>query len=428
MTRSRIFIFIAVFIIIGTIVAVYYYSRTPNNGTPDSTDQGEYSLFNPLGGGTQNDTTGGGEVPAASGGNGTDASLVSTNSSSPFRKITEFAVAGGAFFEDQRAVPITEEERAAAEKAGKEPVQKFETVPSLRYVEKATGHIYQMYLDTKVEGKVSNSTIPSIYEAVFDATARTVVYRYLASDNKTIRSFIATLGQQQGEFLPDNITDISLSGDKTKFFYLAEGSSFVTGTTRAFSETKKTQVFSSSFTEWLSQWASNQKIYLTTKPAATVEGVIYSMNTSDGALTKILGGVKGLTTLANKDGSVILYSESGGLGPSLNVFDVKTHTSRSLSLYGLPEKCIWMNDNVNLYCAIPASITGSQYPDSWYQGLVSFTDRIIKINTSTLSTFTVADSSIYMPVDATRLFTNKAESLLFFTNKKDSTLWSLPIR
>ena len=79
-------------------------------------------------------------------------------------------------------------------------------------------------------------------------------------------------------------------------------------------------------------------------------------------------------------------------------------------------------------CAVPNNITGNQYPDSWYQGLVSFDDFFLKINTVTGDKTTIANSIDGTPVDGTYLFLDKAESLLFFTNKKDSTLWSLDIK
>jgi hypothetical protein len=70
---------------------------------------------------------------------------------------------------------------------------------------------------------------------------------------------------------------------------------------------------------------------------------------------------------------------------------------------------------------------GTEYPDYWYQGLVSFTDYFVKINTKTKNIITIANSQNETPVDATNLFFNKDESKLFFINKKDSTLWQLDL-
>ena len=300
----------------------------------------------------------------------------------------------------------------------------FEQVPSIRYVERMNGHIYKMFLDTKNKEKISNSTIPSIYEAFFDNTAQTVIYRYLSAE-KTISSFMATLGAPKGDFLPQDISDLSTSLDKTKFFYLKENNDGVIGTVGTFGQTKKDIVFNSPFTEWLSQWDINKNIYLTTKPSYSVNGSMFLLNTSNKTTSKVLGGIPGLTTLISPDGSFVLYNSSTDTGPRLGVFNINKHTSIDLNTYGLPEKCTWSSNNINIYCAVPNVITGNQYPDYWYQGLISFDDYFVKIDTTTGEKVTLANSTDETPIDATYLFLNRDEDSLFFINKKDSTLWGM---
>lgn len=297
-----------------------------------------------------------------------------------------------------------------------------EIVPSIRFVERKNGHLYKMFLDTKTKEKISNSTIPSIYEALFDNTGKTVIYRYLSGD-KTISSFMATLGATKGEFLPQNISDLSVSKDKNNFFYLVENNDEVVGYTGLFGSTKRDVVFNHPFTEWLSSWDSNKNIYITTRPSYLADGSIFILNTVNKTISKIFGGVLGLTTQISPKGSSVLYSTSTNTGPKLGVFNIKEHAVKDLDTYGLPEKCVWSNDNINVYCAVPNTIIGNEYPDSWYQGLVSFDDFFIKINTITGDKITFANSIKETPVDGTYLFLDKNEDNLFFINKKDLTLW-----
>jgi hypothetical protein len=152
------------------------------------------------------------------------------------------------------------------------------------------------------------------------------------------------------------------------------------------------------------------------------------LNVSNGTLTKIFGGVSGLTTLANHDGSMVLYSSSSSSGPKLGLLIVSNHTTTDLSTYGLPEKCVWSADNINIYCAVPNNINGGDYPDSWYKGQTSFDDHFVIINSNTSSVTNIADSSDGTPLDGTYLFLSRAENQLFFINKKDSTLWSLDLK
>jgi hypothetical protein len=434
MQRKITIIFLIGFVIlIASVLGVYFATKAKNanNGTQTQTPT-DYQSFNPFGTGTQTPATNTTTNPNSSTNQEVTVPAAGTNQVSLFHKLTAFAVAGATFFEDTRPLPQqdtpTVTTTAPTTKSKTPPAPTFETVPALRYIERATGHIYEMYLDTGLANKISDSTIPSIYEAFFDAKASTIIYRYLGSDNRTVTSYMATLGGSQGEFLPSNITDVSLSPDRSKFFYIAENSSNASGTTRSFSDTKKTQVFSSPFTEWLSQWVTSEKIFLTTKASYSTTGSLFVLNTATGTLSKIFGGIVGLTTLSNNTGTKILYSMTQNTGPRLLLFDPNKHLSITTPFYTLPEKCVWSQDNINVYCAVPKTITGSQYPDVWYQGQTSFNDQFIKINTETSIGSTIADSTTETAVDGTHLFLNKDESTLFFINKKDSTLWSLNLK
>lgn len=302
--------------------------------------------------------------------------------------------------------------------------ENYEIVPSVRYSEKKNGHIYKKYLDNKVEEKISNSTIPSIYDAYFNQTGNTIIYRYLSTDNQ-ISSFMATMGKSKGEYLPSGVTDISLSRDGKKAFYLVESNNAVIGMLKDFETGQKTQIFNSPFTEWLSDWDSNNNVYLTTKPSFLAEGSTYTLNTKTKTFSKVFGNVFGLTSKPNNNGSLIIYSYSSDKGPKLAVFNTKNKTTTELDVYGLPEKCVWSKDNISVYCALPNSISGNQYPDVWYKGLVSFSDMFVKIDTGDATKSIIANSIDETPIDGVNLFLDNKEETLFFINKKDSTLWSL---
>lgn len=408
--KTKIILIVTIILVLGILISVYFYFSSKNTSTQTS-NPSLLQKFNPFGTSAKNPTT-----TTTDGGINGPTTEGNIKASSRFYQITNFAVAGAAFLEDMRLLPVSNDMMAPTS----------ELTPSVRYVERATGHIYQMYLDTKKSGTISNSTIPGVYEAIFNNRATSTIYRYVSTDDTTITSFLASLGGDSN-FLPADITAISLSPDKTQFFSIIKNANGVTGTIKSFDETKTDQVFTSPFSEWLPQWVTDKSIYLTTKPSYLASGSVYILNTTNGTLSKIFGGINGLTTLADNDGNFILYNASLNIGSKLNVFDVKNHTSIDLGVYGLPEKCIWSPDNINVYCAIPNTIVGTEYPDYWYQGLVSFTDYFVKINTKTKEVATLANSQNETPIDATNLFLNKGEDKLFFTNKKDSTLWSLDL-
>lgn len=420
-------ILIAVFVIILLLIGLYFYNKSRGVPVGDS-NTSLYQKFNPFGTSTKNPTTTNQDISiedstTSEGNNG-------SSQGSKFHKLTNFSISGATFFEDIKALSEKTKTEVTTDikiDTTSKVAPSFEIIPSLRYVERATGHIYQMSLNTSMSGKISNSTVPSVYEAIFNNSANSIIYRYLSSENKSITSFVSSLGGKGARFLPSDIIAVSLSPDKTSFFSIIKNSNGVIGEISSFDETKTNKVFTSSFSEWLPQWSTENNIYLTTKPSYLVEGDMFSLNIKNETLSKVFGGIFGLTTLANNDGTNILYGSSLNIGPKLFLFNIKDHTSMDLDTYGLPEKCVWSNDNINIYCSIPNTIIGNQYPDYWYQGLVSFDDRFIKINTETLDIIMLANSSKETPIDGTNLFLNKDESGLFFTNKKDSTLWSLDL-
>ena len=143
--------------------------------------------------------------------------------------------------------------------------------PALRYVNKATGNIYQTFADKIDERKFSSTTIPKVYEALFGNKGESVIMRYLKTDprqgeagNQTIETFVGTLPKEYlgadsigtseitGSFLPENISDISVSPDALKIFYLFDIGDSVVGVTFTLQTNTKVQVFDSPFTEWLS--------------------------------------------------------------------------------------------------------------------------------------------------------------------------------
>jgi len=311
-----------------------------------------------------------------------------------------------------------------------------EIIPAVKYVEKATGNIYQTYADKIDERKLSSNIIPTVYESFFGfgKTTESVIMRYL-QDNNVIQTFIRTLPKQilggdivednstPGSFLPENITDLSISPDASQIFYLFNTQTSSVGITTSSVGDKKTQVFNSPFTEWLSQWPNNKMITLTTKPSYNVPGYIYAVDPTKKDFNRILGGINGLTTLTSPNGKMVLYSNNN---LSLYIYDIENKNSRELGLNTLPEKCVWNKMSEIIYCAVPKDIPLGQYPDSWYMGEVSFSDDIWQIDIASGNTTLILNPTDVQggeEIDGIKLTIDDNQDYLFFMNKKDSYLW-----
>ncbi|MEI6494976.1 MAG: hypothetical protein WCO03_02855, partial [bacterium] len=87
-------------------------------------------------------------------------------------------------------------------------------------------------------------------------------------------------------------------------------------------------------------------------------------------------------------------------------------------------------DSSTLYCAVPTIVPAGEYPDDWYRGEVKFNDSLWQINVADGKTTLLNSPSaslINEEMDATGLFLNPIETRLFFTNKRDRSLWMLDL-
>lgn len=314
-----------------------------------------------------------------------------------------------------------------------------EFVPALRYVARATGNIYQTLAEKISEKKFSQTIIPKVYEALIGNNGESVVMRYLKENGKTIETFVGNLPKEvlgeepkenndvRGFFLPEDVQDMSLSTDATSLLYLFNVGDSAIGTTLELATNKKVQIFESAFTEWLSSYPNLTTINLTTKPTFSIPGYMYTVDPNKN-LTKVLGDINGLTTLTSPNNKLVLYADNNLI---LSLYHTDTKTSELLGVRTMPEKCVWSKASDAVYCAVPKSTTLGQYPDVWYQGEVSFSDQIWKVDTTTGSATSIIDPATVKggeEIDGIKLMLDNSENYLFFVNKKDSFLWKLDLK
>lgn len=313
--------------------------------------------------------------------------------------------------------------------------------------------------------RISNTTIPKIKEVVWQANGAGVILRYVndagviqtmhakvspmqnatasgtatttgassTTETATSNGEVTNLQTLQGVFLPGNITNIAHFAAKDRIFYmLKNGGASGVGYTALADGKNPAKIFESPINEWTASWPRETTLVLTTKPSAAAFGYSYTMSPATGALTKLLGGIAGLSVTPAPNMTKILYSESDGSSVNLKLFDIKTGTKTELSqTKTLADKCIWMKNNIKVICAVPKTLPGANYPDNWYDGQISFNDSIWSIDTGSGESEVIADlRSLSNPneeIDATNLALDASEKILIFTNKKDGILWGFDL-
>ncbi len=304
---------------------------------------------------------------------------------------------------------------------------------TLRYIDRATGHIYDYSFGTGTSTETTETTVPKVYNGIFSNNGTRVLLQTLGTSNQieTITGSIAEtntgpVALENVTFLPTNAVSIAVNGPS--LFYLVSVSSGSLGYLSALDGTKPSQIFNSALNEFISKWQGTN-LTLQTKDSASVGGYFFDLNTKTGALVPILNNISGLTALENPAGTFVFGSASNGGVLQSFMYDEKSGSARTIPLSTLADKCVWSDTDPNsLYCAVPTSLSGT-LPDDWYQGNVFLPDNNIWKITADTGVTNVVDflSERNANIDAENLVLDGKGTWLAFMNKEDLTLWALRI-
>jgi hypothetical protein len=312
----------------------------------------------------------------------------------------------------------------------------------VHYILRANGNIYETYQDSVESKRLSITTVPRVYESTWLPGGQNLIIRYLKDNTENIETFSVKInpatttlnefeGGIDGNFLTENINSLVLNPAGDKIFYLTSNLTGASGYISKPTGLNKKLLFESPLIEWNISWPKEEIVTMTTKPAAQILGYMYFLNTQTGTFSKIIGGIRGLTTKTNSAATDVLYSDESRNIPRLYLLNIKSGESKLLPWNTFPEKCVWGNtDSKTIYCAAPKSFSAGDYPDLWYQGLTNFNDQIWKVNIDTGASTLILDleKESENALDAIELQIDKSDSYLYFTNKTDLTFWSLDLR
>lgn len=310
---------------------------------------------------------------------------------------------------------------------------------TIRYVERATSHLYDINPVTLEKVRITNNTIPQVYEAHFKNDGSGVIMRSLKTGSDTIDTVVLTLTppvststeafyEVAQSVLRGNIDDIAVANNNTLAFTTKDTGGVISS---SFLGEKPTTVFSSAFKQWEISWKDLTTLFITTKASSNASGYAYTLNTKTGGLTKLLGPLNALSLIGSPDGRQVVYSYKEGTQFVLRTKNLASGLVSEITPITLAEKCTWgAKQSSILYCGAPAGGVGQNNPDEWYQGGSSFSDRIWRFNLDTGLTEIVADpqKDFNTNIDATHLTLTPDEDYLILQNKKDLSLWALKLK
>jgi len=296
----------------------------------------------------------------------------------------------------------------------------------VRYLEKATGHVYEISGDGEERIRISNTTIPKIFDVFWSADAGKAILGIFEDEN--IRYFSATFTgtSTRGVFLPSNINLGGYAPKKDRFLYSAAINGHYSLIAADPANLQQTKIYSTTFGDFLISWPAENAISLLTRPSGTTEGYLYKINPQTGVFSKIIGGLKGLEALWSPDGEKILISQTSGARITSHVISVQGKEI-SQGPKTSAAKCAWTSATTTasiIYCGVPAFFPAGVYPDDWLKGKISFNDRLFKINTALPEAGEILTEQTF---DIEKIAVDQENRYLYFTDKKDETLWGLKL-
>lgn len=303
----------------------------------------------------------------------------------------------------------------------------------VRYVDRATGHIYDADLATLDKIKISNQTLPKIYEAYFRPDGNAVLMRYLKNNSDTVENLSLTLTTKAtstsiyttaSNLLRGDISSVAVGTGDSLFYALKDTSSIVSS---AFNGSKLRTLLNSPFTDWRLVSAGNVLV-AHAKASSGSAGYAYTINTSSGALNKILGPLNGLIAIPNSTGNRALYSYVENGTTKLFSKNLSTGAVSEILPATLADKCVWSVKKTSiLFCGVPTDSPRAGEPDNWYQGATHFFDRLWAFDTDTQVAEVLAEPKldIKTDIDVYQPKLSPSEDYLIFINRNDLSLWAL---
>lgn len=397
----RAFIVIASIVLIGIVGAILYFFFGPKEPALTVSDGAIFGSAGDTPPGEGDTGTGDGPIPA---GEVFTPQLI---------RITDGPVALGAV-----AVALQNQ----AEVASGTPATGGDV--EVRYIDRASGNVYAYRIHERTLTRISNRTLPGIQEATWLSDGSQAFVRFLAQDQtlgEQVQTYALPASGTGGYFLDRGVGQVGVSGTTTLYTLLPSTSGSIATIANIDGSNPRT-LFSSSLSSLILHH-SNGPFIAATKASANIDGYAFTVG-ANGSFTRILGPLRGLSVLPSPSGNLVLYSYIENRVIKFSVLERTTGTVIAVPITTLADKCVWSTDE-RFYCGVPNKPIGT-IPDDWYQGVISFSDRLWEVDMVDRSAYYLIDPmrEASTEIDMTGLSVDARGDVLIFKNKRDGSLWS----
>ncbi len=314
-----------------------------------------------------------------------------------------------------------------------EPISGFKPLKDglSRYIDKATGHIFEASLVNGGKELISNTTLPKIFEVKWSEDGKKALFKYLEGEEAKIVSAEFSGTSTKGFILPQNIFSFGYAAGSDNIFYLIPtGDNRENGTVirATYKNQSQREIYSSPFADFIVSFPKSDILSLATRPSGIAPGFLYQFNPLTGSFKKILGDIFGLEAKWDAKGEKFAFSgyDPDSQKPTLKFYNLKKEEVSALTFSGLAQKCAFSRIDADMvYCAVPKNPPLALYPDEWHQGLVKLEDEFFKINLKTGETKMIYNERLF---DVWDIEVAPNEDFLYFKDRDNEFLWAIKLR
>lgn len=293
----------------------------------------------------------------------------------------------------------------------------------VRYVERGTGHIYDINVATGEERRVSATTIPRVTEAVFSSDGQYVALTSVFDNTLDVFAGNIDTSNEPGTITGQNLTPGAneVYIENGEVYYTVADNDSTTGYRFDLDNNSQAELFSVPFAAINMIWEPATPLFYN-RIASVLPSAVYSI--SGGSFS--IAHPAETNRLALQNEAYTILTKTLGDSISATALEIGGSGQTNLGVMPLPEKCTFdtISDNT-LFCAAPVSAPERTYIESWYKGVITSADFLWEINLENGEALLLIDPSTTAgrTIDVTNLQSDPLTNNLLFTNKLDNTLW-----
>jgi len=311
----------------------------------------------------------------------------------------------------------------------------FAATSTIRYMERATGHLFEADINTGKIVRKTSTLIPKVLDASLSQNA--VVAQALTDSGESVvlkgSVVYATSTESQGSIRYESLGEGTLTGVQSNnnqilYTLVSQGAGSTLIRSR-FDGTSPVKLFESHLKGWLVHYLPDGRVFVAQRPSSGAPGYAYEV-LQNGALIPVARNIPGLTIRPRASSTALLIGSDDG---SLRMFARTANDSSTVELpiRTVADKCAWVLPqgatstlSFVAFCGVPKTSTSKKFIDEWYAGKTHTSDDIwrIDVGAGTAERVFSPESEANYPVDVEKMRVGRNGEYILFTNALDKTL------